>query len=135
MFCHYVVQFQLENGLIGTIEHCVDDIQLYEGKSTRNEKHVVLDVDLIHLDINKSLLDLVRLRNQHRKTPYCLWSNNCKHFAFQALNALIGNVYYISHRKVVLEVNRFCSMCQYMYNINKTKICRSFISLVVITIC
>jgi hypothetical protein len=113
MFCHYAIEFQLENGLVGTLENCVDDVYLYEGTSTRAGKFGVLVADLEILDIYRSVADLVRLRNQYRSVPYIVTKNNCKHFAFEVSKALIGD--FCDDGVEINNFNRFSTTCQCKY--------------------
>ena len=87
------MEFELENGTIGTLENCVEDIYLYAGRSSRKQQHCVSRIPMTpgyvgspdSLTQPLSLQDLIQFRNEQRQTPYRLWDNNCKHFVFLAL--------------------------------------------------
>ena len=87
---HFSVEFELDIGIRGTIENCVDDIHLYEGGVSRGEEFCVLFANLEEIGRTCSFNDLVRIRNEERVRPYSSTSNNCKHFAFHVIKSLVG---------------------------------------------
>jgi len=95
VFSHYLVEFELENGTVGTIENCVEDVYLYAGRSSRPLQHVVSRIPMApgsmgspdSLTKSIYLRDLIRFRNEERQRPYRLLDNNCKHFTYNALTS------------------------------------------------
>ena len=92
---HYILEFTLEDGTVGTIENCIHDIYLYAGRTPRRDRHCVCTIPMrpgrphapASLSVTRPLLlqDLIRYRNAKRQQPYRLRDNNCKHFVFHAL--------------------------------------------------
>jgi hypothetical protein len=122
VLCHYLLEFELANGMVGTIENCVQDIYLYGGRSTRKEQHVVCTVPMLPGAVGSPdsltrpllLRDLIRFRNEQRQRPYRLFENNCKHFCLQALTG--GQLFPTPtnySRKEFLQV--FFALCQGCY--------------------
>ncbi|CAB9531542.1 expressed unknown protein [Seminavis robusta] len=123
VFSHYLLEFELadKDGTIATLENCVNDIYLYEGRSTRAQQHVVTTIPMLPgaigapNSVTRPLLlrDLIRFRNQQRQQPYRLFENNCKHFCVHALTG--GDLFPKATNVDRTNLEVFYQLCQGCY--------------------
>ena len=126
-FLHFLVELDLEDGTMCTLERCADDVYLYEGESSRRKKHCVLANDNIN---GISLGDLIRIRNEERKVPYKLNGNSCIDFAWKTICFLLKKNYFfvdkhsddgwISSNSRVRSTQDFTGRCRSFYQTNET---------------
>ena len=126
-FLHFLVEIELEDGTMCTLERCADDVYLYEGESSRRKKHCVLINEHVY---GISLGDLIRIRNEERKVPYKLHGNNCIDFAWKTLRYLFrkNNFFvdkhsddgWISSNNQLKSKLEFAGLCRSFYQTNET---------------
>ena len=118
---HYILEFELEDGTMGTMENCVDEVYLYAGRTHRQERHCVCRIPMrpgnehAPNSLTRPLFfqDLLRFRNEQRQTPYSLMDNNCKHFIYQALMG--GQLFPRASNQNPAAKNAFSVLCQSKY--------------------
>jgi len=121
VFSHYLMEFELEDGTIGTLERCNEDVYLYAGRSSRPQQHTVSRIPMIpgcmgspdSLDEPLFLRDLIRFRNEERQDKYSLLSNNCKHFVQKALSS--GQLFPRANNLDEESLDAFFAVCQGCY--------------------
>ena len=126
-FLHFLLELDLEDGTMCTLERCADDVYLYEGESSRRKKQCVLSNEHVK---GISIGDLIRIRNEERKVSYKLNGNSCIDFAWKTLCFLNRKNYifvvkhsddgWISGNSEVKSAQDFTGRCRSFYQTNET---------------
>jgi hypothetical protein len=121
VFSHYLIEFELEDGTLGTLENCVEDVYLYAGRSSRPQQHIVCRIPMTPGSMGSPdsvteplyLRDLIRFRNEERQLKYNLLTNNCKHFVLKALSS--GRLFPKATNLDQESLDVFFAVCQGCY--------------------